>query len=462
MTQTSDPGETNRGTRTAAVGGWLLPTDHLLYASGAFGFNVFHQTLTLWLMYFYAPPAESGRPTIVPLATLGLLLTAGRVIEAFDDPAIGHWSDSTRSRWGRRLPFVAGGAPLMVLTFVLLWTPPTAAGMPWTAVYAFIATQLYFLAASIVHQPYEAVLAEIAREPSTRVRVSSWKVAFGTLGAAVGLVGSGLAIGALGFPGMGLAFGLLAAGSVIVSAFGIRRLPHTGPHPRQISLIEGLRLTATNRQFLVFVGSEVLFFLGLNMLTQLVPYFVTVILREPESMIALVTGLFAGVSLLALPAINWLAARRSKTFAYTLAMGALVVMLPGLYFVGSLPFIPITVQGLVYIALLGVPMSALQVLPNPFVADIVDDDETRTGLRREGVYYGVEETIGKLGFALSTAIFGVVLGLFGFSGEQPLGIRLIGPIAGFGVLVGLLLFRFGYHLPEHIPVNPAEREVATT
>jgi Na+/melibiose symporter-like transporter len=62
----------------------------------------------------------------VPLATLGLLLGAGRVLDAVDDPAIGHWSDVTRSRWGRRLPFVVAGTPPLALLFVLVWLPPGA------------------------------------------------------------------------------------------------------------------------------------------------------------------------------------------------------------------------------------------------------------------------------------------------------------------------------------------------
>ncbi len=429
---------------------WLPPRDQLLYAGGAFGLNVFHQTVTLWLVYFYAPPPEAGRPTLVPLVTLGALLALGRVLDAFDDPAIGHWSDVTRSRWGRRLPFIAVGTPLVLVAFVLLWLPPAAA-LPWLALYVFVLLQLYFLCTTLVYQPYEAVLAEIARTPADRVRVSSWKVTFGLLGAGVGLVGSGMLIEALGFPGMAVVLGLLAAASLLLSILGVRRLPHAPPHARSLSLWAGLRLTATNGQFLVFVSSEVLFYLGLNMLTQLVPYFVTVVLGQPEALVSLFTGLFALAALASLPAVNWLAARRGKAFAYRLAMAVLVVLLPGLFFVGTLPGVDPLAQGLAYLALLGVPMSVLLVLPNPIVADIVDDDERRTGLRREGVYYGAEEVIGKLGFALSTLVFGLVLQTFGFSGEQPLGIRLVGPVAGLGVLVGLLVFVRGYRLPDRIP-----------
>lgn len=428
---------------------WLPGRDRLFYASGALGFNIYHQTLTLWLVYFLAPPPEAGRTGYLPVALIGMLLAAGRVIEAFDDPAIGHWSDSTRSRWGRRLPFIVGGTPFLLLAFVLLWSPPRL-DLPWGAIVIFLIVQVYFFFASLVHQPYEAVLAEITRSSVERVRVSSWKVAFGLVGAAIGLVGSGLLIGSIGFLGMAIVLGVIGAISISVSAFGVRRLPHAPAQSETLSLWAGLRLTATNRQFLVYVCSEVLFYLGLNMLTGLVPYLVTVVLGQPEGSVALFTGLFAVVSLLSLPGVNWLAARRTKSFAYSAAMAVLVVLLPGLFFVGQIPGVPAVAQGLVYIALLGMPMAALLALPNPIIGDIVDDDELRTGRRREGVYYGVEETLSKFGFALSILIFGAVLSTFGFSSADPLGIRLIGPIAGLGVLIGLIVFRAGYRLPDRI------------
>ena len=101
-------------------------------------------------------------------------------------------------------------------------------------------------------------------------------------------------------------------------------------------------------------------------------------------------------------------------------------------------------------AILGLPMAALFVLPNPILADVVDEDETRTGLRREGIYFAAAGTLNKLGFALSTVIFGLLLQSFGFSTAQPLGVRLVGPVAGLGMLLGLLIFVRGYRLPDRI------------
>ena len=98
-------------------GGRLPLINKLLYTSDMVGSQAVAQTRHLWLLFFLAPPASVSLTAVVPPIDLGpfaldsrvfigLVLTAGRFIEAFDDPIIGWWSDRTRSRWGRRLPFI--------------------------------------------------------------------------------------------------------------------------------------------------------------------------------------------------------------------------------------------------------------------------------------------------------------------------------------------------------------------
>ncbi len=107
----------------------------LLYASDGIGASAINQTRNLWLLFFLAPPTAANLPAVVPSLDLGFLfleprvfagvvLTAGRIIEAFDDPVIGWWSDRTRSRWGRRIPFVMFSTPFYGLFFALLWLNP--------------------------------------------------------------------------------------------------------------------------------------------------------------------------------------------------------------------------------------------------------------------------------------------------------------------------------------------------
>lgn len=409
-------------------------------------------TTTLWLAYFYAPPPEAGRAVLVPVAGIGLVMAIGRFIEAFDDPLIGHWSDTTRSRLGRRAPFVLLGMPFMAALFLLLWAPPDAHESTLNAVYFFLVLELFYLAATVVLGPWEAILPEVARTPADRVSVSSWKVVAGTLGTALALVGTPFLVERFGFVAMAAVVVAVFWLTIWASLLGARSHMRYEHDPAEITFLGAAKATLTNRPFLAFSAGLVFFYLGFNLLIQVMPYFVRVVMGEGDERVSWFTGGLLAIVLLSLPLVAWAAARFGKKRTYAAGMLALVLYVPFWYFIGYIPGIPPMAQGLVYVALAGVPFAALHVFPNALMADVIDYDALRTGHRREAIYYGMQETLKKLAFALSTAVFALVLDL-GFTADNPLGIRLMGPVAAVAVLIGFVLFAWGYRLPDAVEVG---------
>lgn len=427
----------------------------LLYSLGSLGSSSIFFSTTLWLVYFYAPPSESGLPVLVPVLIIGVLLAIGRFIEAFDDPLIGHWSDSTKSRWGRRVPFIVAGMPFMALFFFLLWSPPDGHESVLNAVYFFLVLELFYLAATIVLGPYEAMLPEVAVTASDRVSVAAWKVLFGTMGTGLALVGSPFLIQEHGFKAMGLAVAGLAFVALYGSLLGARGRLRFEHRPAQISFLDAAKATLTNPPFLAFSAGLVLFYVGFNLMIQVMPYFVRVLMQESEEKVSWFTAAILVMLLAALPLMAGLARWRGKKWVFAAGMLSLSLYLPFWYVVGSLPGIPIIAQGLAYVALSGIPFAALHVFPGALMADVIDYDELRTGQRREAIYYGMQETLKKIAFALSTGLFTFILNL-GFSTENPLGIRLMGPAAALATLLGYFLFTRGYRLPDVVQRLAAE------
>ena len=115
-----------------------------LYASSSLGSEALSQSRGLWLLYYYAPPKDADLEQLLPLGLVGVLLTVGRLIESVDDALIGYWSDRTRSRLGRRLPFVVAATPPWAVFGFLLFTPPPDAGTAVTAVHLFCTLELLF------------------------------------------------------------------------------------------------------------------------------------------------------------------------------------------------------------------------------------------------------------------------------------------------------------------------------
>jgi len=427
---------------TIAIDRVLPRRTKLLWGTAGLGTEALRQSRIAWLIYFYASPIGASHAGRLSLATVSLLLFAGKLVEAFADTLIGYWSDRTSSRFGRRIPFVLLATPPMTLFAILLFTPPPHAQGMMVGVYFFVAVELFFLCNSLVNVPYEALLPEIARTSEDRVSLTSWRVSFGVIGAGVGLVGSGLLISHFGYPVMAVTLALLALVSRYAGVAGVWKHARRDTPSSSLSLRATLRLTMANQRFLVFLLSFVLFSTALSMVIGLLPFYVTSVLQEPD------TGLWAGVltavgisaMALAIPLFAWLARRTSKHQAYRHAMLAAAVAFPVLFVAGALPGISREVQALVAMVIVGAPLAGVYLFPGPIIADLCDAEARQLGVRREGMFFSTQAFMDKVTEAFAPLLLGFIL-LLGDRPDHLLGIRLVGPVAGLLVLAGYVLLR---------------------
>ena len=422
--------------------------NQLIYASGSFGGNILGRTKELWLLFFYAPPEGEDLPRLAPVALIGALLLVSRFIEALDDPLIGYWSDRTRTRWGRRIPFVVLATPFYALFFVLLWLPPIDHESALNALYLFVVVEAFHLFSTLSGGPFESLLPEIAPGAKERMTIVAWQVVFGAIGAGVGLVATGLLVETIGFAPMAAIVATLALVSRYYALRGAWSSVHLETPPAEIGFRQAVRSTFANEQFRYFLPTFVLYTTGISVLIGVLPFFVTEVLERSKGQVAIFTAAAIAIVLVCLPFVYRLSMRRGKAWVYSAAMLIGAAYLPFIAFAGFIPGVPRFAQALVMIALVGVPMSAVQAFPNALMADIVDYDALRTGMRREAIYYGTQALVEKTVSSLAPMILALLL-ILGSTTDNPLGIRLAGPVAGLFVFAGWLSFR-GYRLPDHV------------
>jgi GPH family glycoside/pentoside/hexuronide:cation symporter len=442
--------------------------NRLLYASHSFGSSVLTRATQAWLIFFYAPPAGEDAPTIVPRLTLTTILLCLGILDAIDDPLIGYWSDRTRTRWGRRVPFILFATPFYALLFFMFWTPPGRDGS------APVAATIYFtlvvfaqrIAGTLSSGPMEALLPEVARTSAARVSNVSWQFVFGSLGAVAGLVATGLIIDAWGFIAMAVVVALLATASRYIGMFAVwRHVAALEVPPVTIGIRASLREAFRNVQFLWFLPTFVLFNMATLLLTTALPFFAeVVVLKDADNMTVHVFGLSVTlgegaiasvlfgatiISVLAvLPLVYRLAVRWGKARVYSAAMLLGAAAFPLLFFMGLVPGVNPLAQSIVFVAVAGPPMVGVFTFPNAIMADIIDYDAVRTGMRREALYYGAQNVVEKWTASLAYPLFAALL-LFGETPGNPLGIRLVAPVAALASLAGYLTFR-GYRLPDEV------------
>ena len=422
----------------------------LFYGTSRVGSEALGKSSGLWLLYYYAPPSDAHLPTLLPSLAVGVLLFAGGIVAALDDAIVGYFSDRTRSRLGRRIPYIVLGAPLWSIFFVLLFTPPSDAGHATTAVYLLLVFEAVSLFGSVVVTPYEALLPELAGTSGERMSLEAIKVYLGVAGTAIGLVVSTVLVHAIGFRVMAVAIAALALVCQYVAIGGVWERAKLSRIPAEIGFRAALTATFRHSAFRALLPTVVLFGLAFQLLQTDIPFYVHAVVGKHSWLGATLLLVVAiGAAVVCVPLFARLGRRTSKRHAYRVSMLAAAATFPLLGVAGLLPGIPATVQLLVVAALVGAPIGAHFLFPVPLTADVIDDDSARTRARREATYLGASSFAQRAALSLAPLLV-VLLRLLGDTQGHTLGVRLVGPLAGVILVAAYLLFR-PYDLPDDVP-----------
>lgn len=414
--------------------------NRLFYSSGVMGYSLVDRIITTWLMYYYLPPEGAGQQ-LIPAAIFGAIMIIGRVVDAVADPIIGFLSDRTNSRWGRRTPYLVGGGLPLVATTILLFYPPIQGVSQGNTIYLAILLSLFFIAFTTYVCPYLALLPELGKTAKERINLTTYQAMASLIGVVLGMVLSGILIDYFGFKAMAWILGLLSLLLLYLPVYGVVERDYCQERPSSLDFISSIKMTLQNRPFLFYLSGYILFWFGFNITTLSVPYYVTLLLKQPEGYTSFLLAATFGVSFLAFAPINSLAKRKGRKWAFLLSMILFSLFLPLLFFMGE-PLLGINPQVIAFfvMGLLGIPLAGLFILPNAILADITDLDKKNSKESRPAIYFGAQGIFVKMAYGISTLFLTLLFSHFGYSPSQTLGVRLTGPISALFVLGGILLF----------------------
>ncbi len=390
--------------RTAVIAAYGAPG--LVLAALALTFYVF-------LPKYYADVVG------INLTVLGVVVLVSRVWDAVIDPAIGALSDRTRSRWGRRRPWMALGAVPLAATFVLLVALPQIAS-PWLqGLYLGALTFLFFVFWTMVTVPYEALGAELSFDYDERTRllgVREGAVLAGTLLAALIPIVVGLSFelptGSAGerhrFWRVGMIYVVLVAILVGVCVVVVRERVWTESQ-RPTAFFRNIGTVFRNRPFRILLAAYATSALGVSVAATLILFYVEHVLDSGAGPIFL--AIYLGIGTATVPAWIYLARRLEKRRAWLIALAINTGSFVWALFLGRGDAALFAV--IVLFSALG--LGGVMALPPSMQADVIDYDEWETGRRREGEYIGFWSIIKKLAAALSAGLAFPILDLSGYA-----------------------------------------------
>ena len=410
----------------------------LLYAASSAGWSMLDRIVVTWLMYYYTADEQ---PLLLP-AVFGVVMVFGRIVDAVADPLVALWSDNHRGRLGRRTPFLLYGAFFYTAVYVALFYPPSASHSKANLFYLALMAGLYYFFFTVYVCPYLALLPEIVRRESDRVDLSTLRAAFSLLGVAAALVGSGVLINIFGFRGMIWCSAAIGIILLYLPVF-LREKQYVTGEPASLGLLEAIVTTLKNRAFRYYLAGNATFWLGFNIVTVSLPFYVTVLLGQEEEMVSFFFAAAFVVAFVMFPVVNVLAQKIGQRMVMLISLFLFAVLLPLFYFLGQ-PVAGMSAQtaALILMAVAGIPLATLFVLPDAIIAAITDLETGLSGQQRQAMYFGTQGLILKMILGLSTLLTGLLFQLFGRTAAEPLGVKLTGPVAAVFVLVGCIIFYF--------------------
>ena len=374
-------------------------------------------------------------------ALVGLLGALPRLTDAITDPLMGYISDNTRSRWGRRRPYIFVGAIAVGIIFALLWQLPAEKTESFYFWYFLAGSLIFYLAYTIFATPWVALGYELTPDYHERTRLMGVQNFIGNIAYMISpyflaiMYSKRLFVDVVeGAANLAIIIGVVVAAIGILPAIFLRErfkevaAAEVEEHKKEVEgsgsavlrviadFLRGFALTLKFKPFLKLCAATFLVFNGFILIASFQSYVIIYYVFEGDAAAgAELVGhsglLMAVVALAVIAFVTWLATRIGKRRAFFVSTGISMVgyALKWFCFTPDNPWLVLIPAPLMAFGLAG-----LFTLMPSMICDVVDADELNTHERREGMYGSIFWWVVKLGQAVAIAGGGVLLNLTGF------------------------------------------------
>ncbi len=425
-------------------------TRRLAYAAVYAPFAILHAPALSVLPALYAKYAH------LHLVFIGMVLALARVLDCVLDPVIGYASDRTRSRFGRRKPWIVAGAAVSSVAAYFLFRPSEATGALYFTLWYF----LMYLGWTFGEIPHTAWINEISQEYDERSRLAAYRSIAG--------FGGMLLFQFCAFlpwlPSTQITPDVTAAASWVVLGlmpvtvlWALYRVPDAGGVVAdRSSILSVLREVKDNRPFWIFIASSVCSGMASGMVAALFFFYLQDYLGIGEKfahiqIVALLTSL-AGTAF-------WLRLmlRIGKHRSLAICCAATLLTLVGMAFVRPGPSAFPLIFAL--FAVSAFSSAGFESAGWSMMADIVDYGTLRSGERRAGNYYAVMSFVAKISLAAGGGLALIIAGLFGFSAEHANGpMAMRGFFAAF-IVIPIILNGIASLCAGAFPLDPRRQAI---
>jgi GPH family glycoside/pentoside/hexuronide:cation symporter len=382
---------------------------------------------------------------------IGIAAVIYAIWNAINDPLFGYITDSTRSKRGRRIPYMRFTAPFLALTFILVWFAPPQVSQQALFWWMLVSMLLYDTAYTVIGLVYSALLPEVTESDAERNGLQISSSLFGLLGTLLGFLIPDMVRPKTGDTSLWplytamIVLGIVGALLIIATTLKVKERPEFTQVDEPIPMGQALKLTFSSKSFLILVAANFMSILMQALLLGSIFYLADYVLQAGNVM-AVLAALFIPL-IIGVPVTTLIRGRLGVVKAQQI-----LLVIAGLGLI-AIPFVPEPLI-LPCIILAGFGLSGPQTLTNVLFAQVADEDEVRSGVRREGAFFGINALLTKPAQSLALVLIAQILAASEFvtresnqgvifleqSGSALFGIKaLVGLIPGVAMLLGALI-----------------------
>jgi GPH family glycoside/pentoside/hexuronide:cation symporter len=419
-------------------------TSPFIYGLGAMGLQLMTPAFAAYFTFYYVDVL--GLAVVLAAA----INTVYGLWDAVNDPLFGYLSDNTRTRWGRRRPWLTAGIPFYSAFLILVFAVPgSLRDGQWLFLYALVTALLYETASTVVGTNYQALFPELFGAFHERTRASAYTHGLGMVGELAGFALTPYLYARLGFAGMAVSYGIVGGGLLMLGVSRNREDPRAQTVPT-VNPAVAFKEVFTDRLFwhVTLVATATWFTTGV--FTMATPFYTRYTLAAAAQAPSYLFGTVFVTAIAAVPLWTRVIPRHGLKRLWVTAIGFMALSAVAL---GLAPGLAVALGGAL---LAGIGLGGVKVCREMTLAGLVDLNLRRTGRRSEAVYYGLNRFMGKISRVLDAVALVAVGALFGYvSGSNR------GPMPGlaFRFLMGavpLSLLLAGLALALRLPRSALE------
>ncbi|RLL83967.1 sugar transporter [Petrotoga sp. HKA.pet.4.5] len=430
----------------------------LFYASGdIFGGGAFN-IINFFYAIFLTDVIGLKMQYIAPI------LLIGKIWDAVTDPLMGFITDNTRTRFGRRRPYLLAGTFLVFISFFILWYPASFPNQLGKFIYALMAYIAFTTVFTMVMTPYTALGAELTLDYNERTSLNSYRLAFSIGAGLVCAVLPMLIVNAFsdirtGYIVMAITFGLIFSTPWIGVFMFTKEREEFSKEKSTFNFFNMFFEPFKIKSFRLLIAMYLLAYLSIDVVSTIFAYYTKYYIGN-EGLLPIALGALFITEIIFIPFYAFVAKKTSKNISYIL--GALVWCVAGFILFTFSPDVTMF-QVILMAAIMGAGVSAVAVMPYTIFGDVTDVAELKFGKREEGTLSGLMTFVRKVASGLAVAGVTFSLGLAGFVNpidgvEQPQPESFLFALRFIISFVPIILLVLGIIAAVRYPLNPKRHE----